>query len=135
MTLKTLPRMCAQLVLFLASVAPVMAQGLGSIGGNVVDVSGGALLGASVTLTVLAGGVGSGQSTTTNDQGAYQFTRLVPGIYLVTAALQGFRTAEQRNIEVNSDRVRGDLTGLVGVAAMPRKDHNVPRVVCPEKRG
>lgn len=115
MTLKTLPRMCAQLVLFLASVAPVMAQGLGSIGGNVVDVSGGALPGASVTLTVLAGGVGSGQSTTTNDQGAYQFTRLVPGIYLVTAALQGFRTAEQRNIEVNSDRVaRADLKLEIG---------------------
>lgn len=115
MTPKTLRRMCALMVLLFAAAAPAMAQGVGSIGGNVADASGGVLPGVGVTLTVPGGGVGSGQTTVTNEQGAYQFTRLVPGIYIVKAELQGFRPAEQRNIEVNADRVaRADLKLEIG---------------------
>ena len=85
------------LLLLAVAIAPAMAQGVGSIGGTVADTSGGVLPGVNVTLTAAAGGVGSGQTTITNDQGAYQFTRLVPGIYVVKAELSGFRPAEQRN--------------------------------------
>jgi hypothetical protein len=45
------------------------------------------------------------------------------------------RIKSRRAPEVCRALARGDLRGLVGVAAMPRKDQNVPRVVCPEKRG
>jgi hypothetical protein len=103
------------LLLLAVAVAPVMAQGVGSIGGTVADTSGGVLPGVNVTLTAAAGGVGSGQTTITNEQGAYQFTRLVPGIYIVKAELSGFRPAEQRNIQVNSDQVaRADLHLEIG---------------------
>ena len=95
------------------------AQGAGgSISGTVADASGGVLPGVTVTLTAAAGGLGSGQTTNTNDQGAYQFTRLVPGIYIVKAELAGFRPAEQRNLQVNSDQVsRADLSLEIGTLA------------------
>ena len=106
------------LLILLAGTVPAMAQGVGSIGGTVADSSGGVLPGVNVTLTAAAGGVGSGQTTVTNDQGVYQFTRLVPGIYIVKAELQGFRPAEQRNIQVNSDQVaRADLSLEIGTLA------------------
>ena len=97
------------------SATSVLAQGVGSISGTVTDSSGGVLPGAGVTLTAVTGGVGSGLTTVSNGQGAYQFTRLVPGIYIVRAELQGFRPAEQRAIEVNSDQVsRADFKLEIG---------------------
>jgi hypothetical protein len=101
--------------LLLAGVAPASAQGVGSIGGKAADASGAVLPGVSVTLTVQGGGVGSGQTTVTNEQGAYQFTRLVPGTYTVRAELQGFRSIEQGNIAVNADQVsRADFKLEIG---------------------
>ena len=92
-----------------------MAQGVGSIGGTVSDTSGAVLPGVTVTLTLDGGGVGSGQTSVTNEQGAYQFTRLVPGTYSVRAELQGFRSVDQRNISVNSDQVsRADFKLEIG---------------------
>jgi hypothetical protein len=105
MTLHTSRNFCALVLLLLASVVPAGAQGVGSIGGTVTDTSGAVLPGVNVTLTVEGGGVGSGQNAVSNELGTYQFTRLVPGTYIVRAELQGFRTVEQRNITVNSDQV------------------------------
>lgn len=71
--------------------------------------------GVTVTLTAAGGGVGSGQSAVSNELGAYQFTRLPPGTYMVRAELQGFRPVEQRNIAVNSDQVsRADFKLEIG---------------------
>ncbi len=110
-----LPRVCGLMVWLLAGAAPVMAQGVGSIAGTVVDASGSVLPGVSVTLTLEGGGVGSGQTAVSNEQGAYQFTRLVPGSYGVKAELQGFRSVDQRNISVNSDQVsRADFKLEIG---------------------
>lgn len=115
MSSKRVHGLCALMVLWLAGVAPAMAQGVGSIGGTAVDVSGAVLPGVSVTLTAVAGGVGSGQTTVTNEQGGYQFGRLVPGTYVVRAELQGFRPVEQRNIQVNSDQAsRADFKLEIG---------------------
>jgi hypothetical protein len=112
---KILRHLCALMAIVLGSVAPATAQGVGSISGTITDGSGGVMPGATITLTAAAGGVGSGQVAVTNEQGAYQFTRLVPGSYVVRAEMQGFRTAEQRDIEVNSDRVaRADLKLEIG---------------------
>src|SRR5438094_1643231 len=90
------------MMLLLATAMPAMAQGVGAIGGSVIDASGGVLPGVNVTLSSESGGVGSNQSAITNDQGAYQFLRLVPGTYNVKAALQGFRPAAQRHLVVKS---------------------------------
>src|SRR5687768_6593406 len=76
-------RVAACLLAIVVAAVPALAQGTGGgINGTVSDDSGGVLPGVNVTLTAAAGGLGSGQTTVTNDQGAYQFTRLVPGIYI-----------------------------------------------------
>ena len=91
------------------------AQGVGAIGGNVSDGSGAALPGVTVSLSN-PGVIGGDQSTVTDERGAYQFTRLVPGNnYAVKTALQGFRSAVQERIVVNSDTTtRVDLHLEIG---------------------
>jgi hypothetical protein len=93
---------------------PALAQGVGAIGGTVSDSSGAVLPG--VTLTLIAPGmIGNGQTAVSDGQGAYEFTRLVPGTYSVKAELEGFRTALQENLAVNADRTaRADLKLAVG---------------------
>ena len=111
----TCRRLGALMVWLVAGVAPVLGQGVGSIAGTVVDASGSVLPGVTVTLTLEGGGVGSGQTAVSNEQGAYQFTRLVPGTYGVKAELQGFRSVDQRSISVNSDQVsRADFKLEIG---------------------
>src|SRR5262245_20931798 len=89
-------------------------QAVGSIGGTVSDESGAVLPGATLTLSA-PGVIGGDRNTLSDGQGAYQFTRLVPGRYSVKAELTGFRTVVQENIEVNADRTsRADLRLAVG---------------------
>jgi hypothetical protein len=92
-----------------------VAQGVGAIGGTVSDGSGAALPGVTVSLSN-PGVIGGEQSTVTDERGAYQFTRLVPGnTYAVKTALQGFRSAVQERIVVNSDTTtRVDLHLEIG---------------------
>ena len=98
-----------------ACAAPASAQGVGAIGGTVVDGSGGALPGVTVTLSSAEGTVGGSREAVTDDRGTYQFLRLVPGTYAVKAELQGFRRAAQDKIVVNADvTVRADLKLEVG---------------------
>ena len=71
------------ILLFLAvliwSVSVVSAQGVGAIAGTVTDASGAVLRGATVTLTSAQGTVGGNREVFTDERGAYQFLRLVPG--------------------------------------------------------
>jgi hypothetical protein len=78
--------------------APARAQETttGSIGGQVTDEQGGVLPGATVTVTAAQGA----QTFVTDQQGRFFAPFLTPGTYLVRAELQGFRSAEQRNVEV-----------------------------------
>ena len=101
-------------VAFYCSVAlPAAAQGVGNLGGNVLDESGGVLPGVTVVLSTA--GIGDNQETVTGGRGDYQFLRLVPGTYTVTAALPGFRTAVQEGVVVGADRTsRADLNLSVG---------------------
>jgi hypothetical protein len=90
------------------------AQGVGTIGGTVSDTSGAALPGVTVSLSN-PGVIGGNQNTVTDERGAYQFTRLVPGNYSVKAALEGFRSALQERVVVNSDTTtRVDLHLEIG---------------------
>jgi hypothetical protein len=92
------------------------AQGVGGIGGTVMDSSGAVLPGVTVTLSSAQGGtIGGSQEVVSDERGNYQFIRLVPGIYAVRGQMQGFRTVEQRNIVVNADATaRADLTLPIG---------------------
>lgn len=112
-----LRRVALAVVCWMGLSLPALAQGVGAIGGTVMDNSGGVLPGVTVTLSS-PGVIGGNQDTVTDAQGAYQFTRLVPGRYSVKAELQGFQTVVQENIDVNADRTsRADLRLTVGGVA------------------
>ncbi len=81
--------------------SPAAAQGVGSIGGLINDNSGAMLPGVTVTLSNPRGTIGGNQATVTDERGAFQFLRLVPGTYTVRAELPGFRPALQENIVVD----------------------------------
>ncbi|MGE3512957.1 MAG: carboxypeptidase regulatory-like domain-containing protein, partial [Vicinamibacterales bacterium] len=96
-------------LLLLLSPGVVWGQGVGAIGGTVLDASGAVLPGVSVTLSN-PGTIGGSQETVTDDRGTYQFSRLVPGRYSVRGQLAGFRPFVLENIIVNADATaRADL--------------------------
>jgi carboxypeptidase family protein len=97
------------------STLPAMAQGVGAIGGTVSDASGAVLPGVNVTLSNPRGSIGGNQEAVSDARGAFQFIRLVPGVYTVKADLAGFRSAVQENIVVNADvTARVDLKLEIG---------------------
>src|SRR5262245_22460681 len=94
---------------------PLSAQGVGGIGGTVVDQSGAVLPGVTVTLSNPLGSLGGNQTTVTDERGAFQFTRLVPGTYTVRGELSGFSPSTQEGIVVNADfNARVDMRLQIG---------------------
>src|SRR5262245_1216449 len=78
----------------------VLAQtAAGSLSGRVVDTSGSAVPGASVTAT--APERGFTRTVTTESDGNYRFAALPAGTYDVTVRLVGFKTLEKRGVVVN----------------------------------
>ena len=74
------------------------SQTLGRISGNVTDSSGGALAGATITVTDVARGVT--RSVTTDSVGAYSAPNLIPGTYAVHATFSGFEAFDREDIEI-----------------------------------
>jgi len=96
-------------VVLLAS-SPAFSQGsAGRILGAVTDQSGGAVVGA--TVTILDTARGTTRTLTTDQSGEYNAPNLLPSTYTVGAAFQGFKTAERSGVilEVNQE-LRVDLT-------------------------
>src|SRR5687767_5469774 len=96
-------RMVLSLLITACWATAASAQGVGAIAGTVTDASGAVLPGVTVTLTSAQGTVGGNREVFTDERGAYQFVRLVPGTYSVKAVLLGFRPFTQAGIVVNSD--------------------------------
>jgi hypothetical protein len=96
----------------------------GQITGTVADSSGGALVGAAVSLTNdISRQV---RSFTTESNGSFVFTNLVPGAYSLKISMAGFKVFEERNIIVSAqERVDlheihlsvGDVTSTIEVQA------------------
>ncbi len=81
----------------------------GSIAGLIVDSSGGALPG--VTVTVVNNGTNSTTSLVTNDTGQYAALFLLPGTYRVTAELSGFQSTDHPTVQVRvGERMQLDIT-------------------------
>src|SRR5262245_57633264 len=81
----------------------------GSLGGLVVDSSGGALPG--VTVTIVNNGTNATVVQTTNSAGQYTAVLLPPGAYTVTVELSGFQKREYQNVQVHvGERVQLDAT-------------------------
>ena len=92
----------------------LFAQSLisGDIQGTIKDPSGAVVPNATIRLKSLD--TGAMQSATTNQAGAYRFTLLKPGHYMVTATLTGFQQA-QRPIDVAVGQIMtANLTMEVG---------------------
>ena len=89
----------------LCACIPAFPQGeTGRISGVVTDQTGGAVVGATVTVLDVA----RGETRTLTSDGAGQYTapNLIPGIYTVRGEAMGFRTFERQNVTVG---VGGDI--------------------------
>ena len=96
-------------LVLLATSSHALAQGVGALGGTVVDSSGAVLPGVTMSL-LNPGTIGGTQQTITDERGMYLFTRLVPGRYNVRGELSGFRPVVQEDIVVNAGATaRADL--------------------------
>ncbi|HEV2986356.1 MAG TPA: carboxypeptidase regulatory-like domain-containing protein [Vicinamibacterales bacterium] len=102
------------LLAFLASTPALHAQETtGTIYGTVVDESKSVLPG--VTIQVKNVENGSIRTLVTNESGRYRVLSLPPGVYRVSAELQGFAPAARENLVVEIGRdVLGDLALKVG---------------------
>ncbi|HLL76885.1 MAG TPA: carboxypeptidase regulatory-like domain-containing protein [Pyrinomonadaceae bacterium] len=90
------------LLLVLAAPAPALAQGTTSrVTGNVLDASGAAVAGATVTLT--REGTGVTLTTETSESGAYTFDSVQIGTYTVSVERQGFKKfiSQGNNVNIN----------------------------------
>ncbi len=86
----------------------------GDIAGVIADPSGAVMPSAKVDLRSLD--TGTTQSTTSNQTGAYRFSLLKPGHYVVAASQTGFQKAE-RSVTVEVGQIaNADLTLTVGAS-------------------
>src|SRR5213592_2230441 len=97
---------------FLASAPSVLAQGTGSatLRGTVKDPKGAVV--PSATVTVINERTKDERKTTTNDEGVYVFSALTPGNYTLKVEAQGFKTAEQSGVAVETTRTGGFKIGM-----------------------
>jgi hypothetical protein len=73
-----------------------IAQGTASIGGGVIDASQAAVVGCQVTLTNTE--TEQTRTTSTSDQGLFEFPDLLPGVYKVSVQKTGFKAWDQSSI-------------------------------------
>jgi hypothetical protein len=85
----------------------------GTLLGNIIDSSGAAVPGVTVTATEVQTNVG--RTAVTNESGFYLFSSLVNGKYSVTAELQGFKKVVRENVLVDvNTTIRVDMALEVG---------------------
>ncbi|MCA1567937.1 MAG: carboxypeptidase regulatory-like domain-containing protein [Acidobacteria bacterium] len=82
-------------------------RGTGALRGRITDELGALIVGATVAL---AGANGSQLVATTDEEGAYNFSGLPDGRYVVRAAAPGFAVAENADVELGGGRKSLDLT-------------------------
>src|SRR5438045_9339398 len=92
---------CGVLAVAMIAVLPAAARAQalgGSLVGSVVDETGAALPGASVTITQMETNLS--RDVVTNESGVYTATNLLPGTYQVVVKLQGFQAVTTKDIAV-----------------------------------
>ncbi|HLK62118.1 MAG TPA: TonB-dependent receptor [Bryobacteraceae bacterium] len=87
----------------------------GTIAGRITDPSGAVIPGATVVVTNVA--MGTKTNASTNQDGIYQATFLIPGMYQVEALSAGFKQAVRGNIELRvADRLEVNLELQIGAS-------------------
>ncbi|MBZ0112794.1 MAG: TonB-dependent receptor [Thermoanaerobaculia bacterium] len=89
--------LASSLALLLTTAA--VAQTTGRLAGEARDSTGAALPGVIVTVQSPSQ-IGGTQTTTTDGDGAFQYPRLTPGVYVVRLDLDGFVSQERSAVEV-----------------------------------
>lgn len=102
------------LLSLLSTPMPLVAQNSqGTILGHVIDATGAAVTGATVTITNAATAVTA--STKTSSVGDYIFVNVIPARYTLTIEAQGFRKAEAVDLQLDVDAtLRQDFKLQVG---------------------
>ncbi|PYR23355.1 MAG: hypothetical protein DMF98_18605, partial [Acidobacteria bacterium] len=122
-------RTCAVVVVVicLASAVSAFAQaggGTGTLTGTVVDSTGAALPGATVSAT--AANTGSVRTVVSSEAGLFRFAALNPGRYAVRVELSGFRPLTVADVDLLSSEIRdlsnvtlqlGEITETVSVTS------------------
>ncbi len=111
------------LVLGLLALPSLAQTNKADIVGTVTDSNGAAVQGATVKVTKVD--TGSTREVKSGDNGEYQAPSLEIGTYKITVTKQGFQTASQENVVLQTnDRLRidltltpGDITGVVNITA------------------
>src|SRR5436309_5236389 len=111
---RTLVRSVSAAALVLTCAHVVDAQAVkGALLGNIVDASGGALPGVTVTITEVNTNIS--YSAVTNESGYYIFSNLKDGTYRVVAELSGFKRIVRDGVDVPVNATpRVDLKMEVG---------------------
>jgi hypothetical protein len=101
-------------IAIITAAAPASAQVLyGSVTGSVTDSQGAIIPGVTVTITNKENNLT--RETTTNAEGNYNIGNVLPGVYDVKTALQGFREVIRQNVPVSVGQVsRVDVVLEVG---------------------
>ena len=86
-----------------ATAATAQTSTTGQLSGRVVDDTGGALPGVTVTVSSPAL-IGGSRTQVTEADGGYNFSALPPGVYGIRAELQGFVPQERSEVEVRLNR-------------------------------
>lgn len=94
---------CVALIILFSAIGN--AQFRAGIQGTVSDSAGGAVPGATVTLTNTE--TNKSQTTTTSDEGFYRFANLPPGIYTVAVEKENFKKVLNENVKVDAESIRG----------------------------
>jgi len=81
----------------------------GSISGTVTDLTGGVLVGATVTLQ--SDQTGTTRTAITGEEGRFSFAALHPGVYTIFVEQRGFQRLEKKNtvLSANESLALGDL--------------------------
>src|ERR1017187_9706826 len=94
---------------------PSFAQTVGQVTGLVTDPSGGAIVGATVTITNSQTNVA--RTTTTNAAGNYAFPALQPDVYRLKAEMPGFKGEIREGVELQVEQIaRIDFSLQIGAA-------------------
>ena len=103
------------LLLLMTIAASASAQVTGGVTGTVVDVQGGVIPGATVTLTSASKSTTLG-TTVTNERGVFAFPNVPPDTYTVTVEMPSFKTLKKSGFEISSGPVTsiGMLTIEIG---------------------
>src|ERR1035438_9496023 len=96
---RAIVRVLLSVALILSCSVALRAQSTyGALTGTVVDQTGAAVVGATVTLTNV--GTSEKQAQATGDTGLYSFVNLYPGKYTVTVEKTGFKKVNRENVTI-----------------------------------